>query len=64
MLPVTYPAPVIMYADNQTEAMSKAIEETDRRRAKMAHNARHGIDPAPLIKKICDVNDMFKLKRI
>ncbi|EJD65547.1 UvrABC system protein B [Scardovia wiggsiae F0424] len=51
---------VIMYADNQTEAMSKAIEETDRRReVQMAYNARHGIDPAPLIKKISDVNDML-----
>lgn len=51
---------VIMYADNQTEAMSKAIEETDRRReVQMAYNARHGLDPAPLIKKISDVNDML-----
>lgn len=51
---------VIMYADNRTEAMSKAIEETDRRReVQMAYNARHGIDPAPLIKKISDVNDML-----
>lgn len=51
---------VIMYADNQTEAMSRAIEETDRRReVQMAYNARHGIDPAPLIKKISDVNDML-----
>ena len=43
-----------------TEAMRKAIDETDRRRVRqIAYNKEHGIDPKPLIKKISDVNDML-----
>ncbi|RBP98355.1 excinuclease ABC subunit B [Bifidobacterium aemilianum] len=51
---------VLMYADHVTEAMHKAISETNRRRDKqIAYNAEHGVDPQPLIKKISDVNDML-----
>ena len=51
---------VIMYADETTDAMRKAIDETDRRRVRqIAYNKEHGIDPKPLIKKISDVNDML-----
>jgi excinuclease ABC subunit B len=51
---------VIMYADKKTDAMTKAIDETNRRRDKqIAYNTAHGIDPKPLIKKISDVNDML-----
>ncbi len=51
---------VIMYADEMTDSMSKAIEETNRRREiQMAYNEEHRIDPKPLIKKISDVNDML-----
>jgi excinuclease ABC subunit B len=51
---------VIMYADETTDAMHKAIDETNRRRARqIAYNTEHGISPQPLIKKISDVNDML-----
>lgn len=51
---------VLMYADTVTDAMSKAISETERRREKqIAYNKAHGIDPKPLRKKISDVNDML-----
>ena len=49
-----------MYADRQTEAMKKAIEETNRRRSlQIKYNKEHGITPKPLQKKISDVNDMI-----
>jgi len=42
----------IMYADNLTQSMIKAIDETDRRRGiQTAHNRLHGITPQPIIKK-------------
>ncbi len=49
---------VHMYADKITEAMESAIDETDRRRAKqIEYNARMGVDPQPLRKKIADILD-------
>lgn len=51
---------VLMYADNVTDAMDKAITETNRRRdIQIAYNREHHIDPKPLMKKISDVNDML-----
>ena len=51
---------VLMYANTVTDAMSKAISETERRRKKqIEYNKEHGIDPTPLRKKISDVNDML-----
>ncbi|KJH72849.1 excinuclease ABC subunit UvrB [Aliterella atlantica] len=42
----------IMYADNLTDSMSKAIEETERRRAiQTEYNEKHGITPQPIIKR-------------
>ncbi|MBE9143942.1 excinuclease ABC subunit UvrB [Planktothrix mougeotii] len=42
----------ILYADNLTESMSKAIEETNRRREiQQNYNQEHGIIPQQIIKK-------------
>ena len=51
---------VQMYADNMTAAMTKAIDETNRRRAKqVAYNLERGVDPQPLRKKISDITDLI-----
>ncbi len=51
---------VHMYADVITPSMEKAIEETNRRRAKqVAYNVAHGVDPTPLRKKIGDITDLL-----
>jgi excinuclease ABC subunit B len=51
---------VHMYADNVTKSMAKAIDETNRRRAKqVAYNLERGVDPQPLRKKISDITDLI-----
>lgn len=42
----------ILYADNLTDSMAKAISETERRRAiQMEYNEKHGLTPQPIVKK-------------
>ncbi len=58
---------VIMYADNESQAMKEAIEETARRRAiQIEFNKEHGIDPTTIEKEIGEFelltdNDIDKL---
>ena len=48
----------ILYADNMTESMKKAIGETERRRAKqIAHNELNGITPRSIVKQVRDLID-------
>ena len=48
----------ILYADRITDSMRRAIDETERRRAKqIAHNLADGITPRSIIKKIRDMID-------
>jgi excinuclease ABC subunit B len=49
---------VIMYADQVTDAMKMAIDETDRRREKqISYNKEHNIEPATIIKAVYDITD-------
>jgi excinuclease ABC subunit B len=53
---------VIMYADRMTDSMTRAIEETTRRRAKqVAYNTEHGIEPQTIYKAVKDLTDRVKV---
>ena len=46
----------ILYADKVTGSMHRAIEETNRRRARQVeHNLRHGITPMTIVKQVADI---------
>jgi excinuclease ABC subunit B len=52
---------VIMYADNMTESMKRAIGETYRRRnIQIEYNEQHGITPVGIHKAIKDINDRVR----
>lgn len=53
---------VIMYADNITRSMGKAIGETNRRRKlQMEYNEKHGIVPTTVIK---DIRDLLEITTV
>jgi excinuclease ABC subunit B len=48
----------ILYADRITDSMRRAIDETERRRAKqLAHNQAHDITPRSIVKQVRDLID-------
>ncbi|MDF1597175.1 MAG: excinuclease ABC subunit UvrB [Acidimicrobiia bacterium] len=52
---------VIMYADEVTKSMQRALNETNRRRGIQAeHNREHGIDPQTIRKKISDILELVQ----
>ncbi len=56
---------VIMYADQVTDAMKTAIDETNRRREKqMAYNQAHGIQPISIVKAVRDLTDQLSAAHV
>ncbi len=54
---------VLMYADKETDAMRKAISETDRRRdIQLAYNVEHGITAATVTKGISDMTEFLAME--
>jgi excinuclease ABC subunit B len=52
---------VLMYADNVTDSMRHAIDETNRRRSiQEAHNREHNITPIGIIKQVKDLTDRVR----
>ncbi len=53
---------VVMYADNLTDSMRRAIDETYRRRQiQIAHNEAHGIVPRGITKAVRDLTERLRV---
>jgi excinuclease ABC subunit B len=56
---------VIMYADKITDSMRRALDETNRRRAKqVAYNEAHGIQPVSIFKAVRDLTDQLSVRAV
>ncbi|HKY16643.1 MAG TPA: excinuclease ABC subunit UvrB [Microthrixaceae bacterium] len=52
---------VVMYADNMTDSMKRALSETNRRRGlQEAYNAEHGINPQTIRKAVTDILEQLR----
>ena len=52
---------VVLYADQTTGSLKKAVDETERRRKiQTAYNVKHGITPVTIKKNIRDITDQMK----
>ncbi|MBI2096351.1 MAG: excinuclease ABC subunit UvrB [Candidatus Taylorbacteria bacterium] len=55
---------VVLYADKVTESIRRALDETNRRRAKqLAYNKAHDITPRTIRKKVADITEELKSER-
>jgi excinuclease ABC subunit B len=51
----------VLYADEITDSMRRAIDETERRReVQIAYNREHGIQPASIVKEVRDLTDRVR----
>lgn len=56
---------VIMYADEITDSMQRAVDETERRREiQIAFNEDHGIEPMSIVKAVRDLTDQIAAKAV